>query len=252
MRRIWTTDEIALLRATHSTHTIAQQAALLNRSVRSVTTKRAHLRLDAHTRAYRPRLRRAELLEAEDMIAGGMSTTRAARRIGRSADSLKSALLRRGTSIPQIRGRSLGQQWSLAAFARLVGVEDSTAWGWWREGVLRSSARGRRQQVRFVTEAEACRFFADRTTWPRWEPQRITDPDWRAYAQELRDAAGGCWLDAAQIAARLGYAAGTVRNWLRDGRLPVGLRIGRAVYVWSTVLDGFTPPVVGGRRAVQR
>jgi hypothetical protein len=252
-RAIWTPDEVAYVRTTHQALTAAEQAAALARSYRSVVTKRHRLGLDPHARAYHPPIREQQLLEAEDMIAGGMHTEHALRRVGGASSSgLRHVLLRRRGGVRAIRSRQLGQQWSLAAFARLCGVEESTTWLWWRAGVLKTASRGRRQQVRIVTEEQARAFFADRATWPRWEPCRIADPDWRAFAQELRDTAGGRWLNAAQIAAQLGYAAGTVRFWLRDGRLPVGVRIGRAMYVWSTALDGFTPPVVGGRRAVQR
>ena len=251
-RATWTPDEIAYVRATHQALTAAEQAAALARSYRSVVTKRHRLGLDPHARAYHPPLREQQLLEAEDMIAGGMHTEHVSRRLRTSSSGLRHTLLRRRGGVRTIRSRTLGQQWSLAAFARLVGVEESTTWLWWRDGVLQTASRGRRQQVRIVTEAQAQAFFTDRTTWPRWEPQHITDPAWRAYAQELRDAAGGVWIDAAQIAERLGYAAGTVRAWLRDGRLPVGVRVGRAMYVWSSALDSFVPPVVGGRREVKR
>jgi hypothetical protein len=184
-----------------------------------------------------------EVIRLEMLIQGGHSLTRIAKDLDRNLYGIYRYCSDRGLSIRELRRRA--QVWTVADVARLFGVSRQAALPWVRRKWLRTTQnrakaavqRPRTRRVeRLVTASAVDAFICNRETWPAWSVARMTDPDWRTYAADVRAAAGGEWLTTAQVAARWNYSASTIQGWCWDGTFDgvTKTKYNNTWYLWST------------------
>lgn len=250
----WSDAEKDYIAKTYATHTAQQQADALGRSVFATNHQRSYLlkagKIKMHQRTYNAPWSQDEQDSVKEYLKEGWSARRIAKKLGRSPAAVVCWLNSRGLTVREERQRRTVQQ-----VAALFGVCDETVFNVWiprgwlkvhRDIVPHKERRGRRKPrpQHYVTDEQLAEFVADRRGWPFWDPRWMTDPDWRETAQELRDAAGGHWLSVVEVARRYAYSESIVRGWIR-ARLLKAERLTNAFYIWSTDLEGFTPPPQG-------
>ena len=177
-----------------------------------------------------------------EAIQGGLPTTQIARTLGRTYYAVSVRLSKLGISVPAVRQGAIGVR-TANQVAALMGVSRKLVERWIadRELVAKRGTK-KRGTHRLIADADLQSFLALRAAWPDWEPRHISDPDWRAAAEELRQAADGHWLATVEVGRQLYAAPQTVGDWVRTGRLPSMFRKGQ-YYVWSVTLAGFVPPL---------
>jgi hypothetical protein len=193
-----------------------------------------------HAARYR-RWTAAEEQEILELVQAGMSWPQIERKTGRSTASIWAHFTSIGQSIRDLR-RTVGGCRSTYELSQLMGVGAWLVDRWVAAGEIAATRLTKTQRIRYVTDDALMAFLADRAAWPDWEPAAITDPDWRAYAQELRDAAGGRWLDTTALVQRYHVSQQRAWEWCKHGLIPGRYRRGRFWYVWSAALEGWQPP----------
>ena len=149
----------------------------------------------------------------DDLAAQGLSMPQIARRMGRSVNSVD---VRSGGRLRGLRPMSARQ---VAALLGLGGSKTVSRWiaeGWLRGRKLAVGAGAARRWG--VSEDALLTFLEDTAHWHRWEADRITDPDIREWALELR--AGVRFLTLAEVARRFTVETKTVGQWIDNGYLP--------------------------------
>lgn len=185
-----------------------------------------------------------ETASAIEMLANGIPTTKAAKALRRTPLALRCQIHAQGATVTAIRRGGAVQTRTAQGVARLFGADCLSVARWIRRGWLaavRDDLKRRKTRHYHVHDTAIQAMIDNRATWMGWDPARITDPEWREYAQQVRAEAGGHWLTTPEIAASLGYARHTVTEWVLRGRLPA-TQVGRLFYVWSADLAAFTPP----------
>lgn len=191
-RRPWTPEEDAAIIAGHGTRSAAELARELGRTESQVTWRRGCLR--AAGRIGGPLCRpwdQDRVEELCDLIAQGLPTPDIARRLRTTERTLVRQLARLGVRITEVRR---DQVFSAQAVARLFGYSAGHAFyrvtqRWIGEGYLK--ARRRRSKTGktiYHISADALMAFLDNPeAWHLFRPSQITDPDWRAYAEDARN-----------------------------------------------------------------
>lgn len=254
----YTAAEDQFLIDTHATHSMAAQAAHLGRSRNAIAQRRQHL-----TRAglVSPATRKNSRPWTEDdrmravlMTQEGRSVASMARSLRRTPAAVLCHLSARGISISGIRRDPLMTTRSAAQVARLFGMNERAVLGWIAKNLLAArrnrkyrptAARQKSAGYTFwrITDDALYAFISDRTHWPLWDVERMTDPDWRSYAAATRQAASGRWLTVGEVGARFCYSEAAVQRWIRCGLLPA-MHARDAYWIWSEDSDGFLPPLV--------
>ena len=127
---------------------------------------------------------------------------------------------------------------SAREFAALMGVTPNRVSRWARARLLKvtrnHSRRGRRAPNRtlLITDERLSAFLANRRGWMLWDPEDITDADWRGEALKLRQAAGGAWVRAVSAVLAQHYAARTAPSWCVRGRLATVVKVAGTYWVW--------------------
>lgn len=116
--------------------------------------------------------------------------------------------------------------------ARLFGVSKNTVLRWIRDGYLKPVGQRKKQQALFFTDLILIDFIDNRSTWPLWDAERITDEDWRDYALEQRRKAGGAWVQVRDIAVQQHYHPRAAAGLVKRGLFPGAVLIRDAYYVW--------------------
>jgi hypothetical protein len=129
--------------------------------------------------------------------------------------------------------------------AALMGVGTDTVAHWTARGWLptirtrRPREAGGRHPIVYIHDTDIHALLERREAWPAFDPERITDPDLRAAAEETRREAGGHWDAAYTILRREGYA-GTAGRYVRECPAPLRLTTWRRVhYIWSADVPAF-------------
>lgn len=248
IQRPWTPAEIHYLISSSGRRTsIRKQAQRLGRSIPSVRGQLTRLRHEGHIRrAGRRKNTQARWTHDDDMrllemIHGGIPVALVANRIGRSEDSVYQRVYQLGETVTRLRARAIRTR-TAEEVAALFGRSSELVRRWLRDGELKSK-RGVSRPGRHLLIADAALvdFLAYRPAWPDWEPDDMTDVDWRDAAQEARAQADGTWLTTAEVGQRLYAAPNTVIAWIHAQLLPATLRK-RTFYIWSADLVGFVPP----------
>jgi DNA invertase Pin-like site-specific DNA recombinase len=110
-------------------------------------------------------------------------------------------------------------------------VEDWIRRGWLRVSRSRATPGGR--GVRRTTFEHLLRFLENEETWIAWQPEELADPEVRAWATEMREAAGWRWLTAVEV-RRLEYVSrATLNRRIRSGYYPTATLYRHRWYVRS-------------------
>lgn len=259
MRRPWTKNDIGFLVDTHATYTVAKQARLLRRSVASVRQKR-HLLIQAgvlpeHMRAASRPWSDDEKELLIGLIQAGTSTREVAKRLNRTVASVHGYCEVELGGVLAIRQNALASVRTRRQVAQLFGVSETVARRWAKKHWLwgrrnwgqRESTDAKRRSWLFTDEAIQ-KFVHIREAWMTWDPEGITDPGWREYAQDVRAKAGGYWIKSTEAAALRHYSEQSAWRWIAEYGLPAYFD-GNTHWVWSTDLDAFVPPLERPRKA---
>jgi excisionase family DNA binding protein len=106
-------------------------------------------------------------------------------------------------------------------------------------------------QVQLVEDEALLRFLENPDHWHNWDPQRITDPDLKEWAIDLRR--GVAFLSVKEAARQLMIAETTIDDWIRSGDLRVvkaynGYRFIRSDWLKDTPVPGAIRNATGKRR----
>lgn len=190
-----------------------------------------------------------DLHDIIESVLDGEPTARIEQRFGLRPRTARYAVARAGFTLTELRRMPLSRVRTQREVAALFGVLVSRVQGWLAARAIKVKRRqpypaarrrtrrgrplGNRTRVH-ITDQVLSGFIADRAWWMTWDPARITDPEWRAEALRLREAAGGCWVTTQELSEALHYDARTIRGWITSGRWPVEVmrREGRW-YVWK-------------------
>ena len=174
----------------------------------------------------------------ESLVEQGLPDPAIARRLHTTSAAIH--LARKRYRIPCRRAAVM----TARAIADVMGVGCAKSVTRWVDcGYLRGK-RGWRQgqhRVLMVSEADFLAFLEDPDHWHRWDPDRISDPLLREWAQELRR--GVRFLTLSEVAERYFVQAATVHSWIKKGYLPA-VRNGNHL-VRESDLASFTLPELG-------
>lgn len=185
-----------------------------------------------------------------DLISDGLPTQYIARVMKRSMLSVYSRLWSTNTSIRDIRS-DIFQVRTPHETGRLFQVSYSVVLRWINQGFLKAKRyEGRKKKEkpkgyhRLITDLDLEEFLHCSEAWPSWDPGKITDPEWRDIAQEIRDTAGWHWLTVAEIAKIYHVSENTVCEWIYTEKFPAQRLPGKRLrwYVKNTDLEGFILP----------
>lgn len=155
----------------------------------------------------------AERFDVEEWIAEGRGADWIAQRLGRTETSVRVYLKR------NVRCRAL-RPLSARAAAEIMGVRCSKTVGRWMDAGWLRSRKGQRcgrNRVRVTDRDALLDFVADPCHQHRYDPDRITDAELRAWALETRTAR---YLTTGEVADCLGVGVGAVHHWIATGILP--------------------------------
>lgn len=208
-----------------------------------------------------------------ELIIHGLPVRKAAQRLGideRSAHARIGQIyggvrvLRRDGSVFQVR--------SARQVAELLGRRHEQVTAWLHQGLFDDDIGGRVQrnigsgtlsrrrgraknQQWLVTDYALIMFLQNPQTWMLWHPDQITDPDWQAYAREIRPGAGGEWICLTDVASRLGWPERTLRRLASVGVFPA-VRQDKKWWFWrgdvEEALAGDTENKYGACRFLDR
>ncbi len=243
----------AVLVATHTTHTVAQQAEQLGLARTTIHVYRGQLyaegAIDRTRRKDRPQHTEAERRRAAELARQGGTLREIARAIHRSEADV-SDLLRPLGGLHALR--AAGEGWrTLAGTAALLGVHVVSVRRWRDAGALvgdrtKAVAQG---HWRF-SQAAVIAFLRNRRYWMEYTPSLITDNVLRQLATTFRARAGGRWELLARLAGS--PAPGTYARWRAHGWPGAGwevVRSGNADWIWMPA--GAAPPDRPARRGQQ-
>ena len=129
--------------------------------------------------------KRINVEDAQELIEDGLHTRDVAKRLGISRDALTCRLWRADTPVSVVRADTV---FSAADVARIIGVSKPTARKWlrhWRaQGLIRCRV-GMRHGSPWRIAVTDWMAFLERRDCPL-QPERIVDPEWRAYAADWR------------------------------------------------------------------
>lgn len=170
------------------------------------------------------------LATVDELVSQGRSDTFIGKRIGRTATAVKVARKRHG-----IVGRTKVTLTSRKV-AALLGIPCSkTVTRWIHQRNLSGRRNGR---IWYISDEALQRFLEEPCYWHLWQPDRITDRDWREWATALRRNVR--YLTTAEVGDRLAVNHQTVNSWIHKGVLPA-VRRGNWL-IRESDLEGFVPP----------
>lgn len=146
---------------------------------------------------------------------------------GTSYDRIAWLLRRSGTSV-RLRAKRLRHRltrtpatMSAREVARLLGVRCSkTVTDWIARGWLPARNGGELDRPLWRVPREAVEAFVDNPDyWMAWAPERVTDPELRRWAIQIR-AGQPRWLTPGEVAQRYQVARKVVTDWVGRGELP--------------------------------
>lgn len=235
---------VATIRATYATHTVAEQMQLLGIS-RSYTLKlRSRLiragAVDPADRVGRAAWTATKIADIQMALENGESLRTIARRCKTTPNAIIQALDARGLSVTAIRQDALWQVRTLNQVAALFGVTHGRVTLWRQKKWLKARPNGSwaaRKKTAFayllVSDEALLAFLQVREAWPFYDPDAITDPDWREAAQDARANAGGRWVTARDYAESRGYAPSYGAEQIRRGDVALPTqKIGNQWYIW--------------------
>lgn len=255
-RHVWTSDQVQFLIDTHSTFSITEQADRLGMSYQMVRWKRSWLVDRGVLQVERRKNNPLYPPDTKDLIVGwlqeGWSIRVIAKRLKRTVGGIKWFCRKHGIQPYEVRHREIARVYTAKELSRIFGVNDRVITRWIAAKKLKARRDGSRgtkphKSVPFwrITDESVLAFLADRSMWPTWNVEGITDPDLRTYAAELRLQAGGHWMSSQQIARRYHYSQSAAQAWYRQGFFS-DMRVIVCYckwYVWSADLAGFVPPL---------
>lgn len=186
----------------------------------------------------------AEVDQLLDLIDQGHGYAVIAERMGRTRSQVIRKCKRLGVCITRSPTHlSGGQVIALLGLANIKVVS-----GWIRCGWLPATNAATVERPYWRIQWDDLTAFMEgrREAWIVWHPDRITDPDLRAWAHEVR-AGPHRWLTTREVATRLHVNPNMVNIWIRRRLLSAVLH--DKWWVWSGDLDTFTIPSM---RAVPR
>jgi excisionase family DNA binding protein len=174
---------------------------------------------------------RDERSTLDAMLAEGRPYHEIAEAVGRSFQGVASQCHLSG-----IRQRTTTSNLSGTQVMRLFGLTAKATLNRWiaRGWLTPTSARF----YRFPIE-QMHALIANGDTWMAWDAAKISDPDLRAWALDLRRE-GPRWLTTREAAQRLHVVERTVWEWIQRGYLPA-VRYG-IHWVRDDQFVGFVPP----------
>lgn len=182
----------------------------------------------------------------EELIERGYSMEACGSQLGRSANSVKIKAKRLGMRLRTDR-RSL----TCRDVARIMGIGcGKTIVGWVERGWLTPVQQDRPVKGNWRFDEHALwDFVTIGDAHMTWSPDRITDPELRAYAREIR-ATAPRWLCPSEVAKRLGVSLGAVNDWIHKGLL-TGVKYPNW-WIREDVLAGFVVPCSISKQRVHR
>ena len=239
--RRWRADEDTFLITTNSTLSVREQAATLERPYGSTLTRRWSLiragMLDPTARkTYRP-WTATEDQQLLELLRDGASLPVIATRLNRSRLAVLTHCDRLG-GIEWLRYPSDGVQVRrIKEVARLFGVDPKTVDLWVRRKWLEGKRTSRKRAAHtLISDLALTVFLANWRAWYTWEPEQITDPDWRTQALWERKRSTQQWLSAAAAGQRAGVHRKTIWRAVVAQQLPAQ-RFRHCYFVWSVDLD---------------
>ena len=184
------------------------------------------------------------LLELEQLLARGLTDDAIAVRLGKTVNAV--CLARKRHGIPCRRKLIMTQR----GVSRLMGVScQKTVSAWIRRGWLHSrrGARIGHHFERYITREQLLTFLECPAHWHVWKPERITEPNLRDWALDMRTVR---YLRPGEIAQRFFVHHKTVNTWIGKGLLPAQ-RWGNW-WVRESDLEGFELPCNRSKRGRQR
>lgn len=144
------------------------------------------------------------------------------REIARKLGRTQATVVARRQTILQRLGR--GDQLYTRDVARIFGVTQACVRNWIRRGWLRAGhsgylrvCKGKLYSAWWTSSADVEAFMRREDLWPRWWPEEIRDPHWRALADEIRGAVR--FLTVPEVGRLIGFCDHAVMNRLRRGEL---------------------------------
>lgn len=236
------------IRRTYNQLTAREQAERLGLTTPAVADRRSMLLRKglvhpSRRRIYRP-WSQEERIQVEALFAEGYTPVEVAERLGRTEPALMKFVYRYYERLGMLTDGVHSVRW----VAALLGVYSQKVQEWIVEGVLGGRPGVGAGNKGRITDADILAFLENRTAWPDWRPEDITDPSWRAEAERIRASAGAQWLTTQQAADRVHYSWSSMRTWIMERRIPATKRY-NAWYVWSADLDGISLPPPRKERA---
>lgn len=165
-------------------------------------------------------------------------------KVHRTRGAVHKVLKRRSVKMRDVQQRCLWQTRSCREMERLLGVSWFSVYKWIEAGALISSTRtvNGRTRVIAIGDESLFAFLANAAYWPEWSPSQITDPDIRAYAEQLRETDNGAdaWIDSYTLAAQWCYTAQAVIRFARTAGIRTR-RINRRTYLHTDDLGDKRP-----------
>jgi hypothetical protein len=260
--RNWTLEEETFIIDTNATLTAKEQALRLGRPYQTLLWRRQELiragRLDITARlASRPWLQNdKELLR--DMIQDGRNAAYIARKLNRGLDSIYWAANKFCGGIELLRNDGLARVQTPVQVAAMLGMASETIRRWIKKGYITASknvvyhrTNGRKPHNKeiaesfLVTDDSLMQFLQDCRYWGLWRVEKITDRDWREYAQDIRAGAHAEWLSTAQVAQRLRRSQKRIVAWRARGKFTNvrTMRVHGQYLFWSEDIARFVPPL---------
>lgn len=186
-------------------------------------------------RPWRPWTRK-DLARLETLLEQGASYDTIAKKLKRTRVSIVLKCRRRNTRLLGIEGVS-----TAGGVAELLGIGcPKTITRWIELRWLPATNAGKEDRPLWRIQSEDLYAFLENPqTWMAWNPELITDPTLRAWAQELR-AGKPQWLTPGQVAERFAVGVGAVNDWIHRGLLP-SIKYGNR-WINEADLVGFVPP----------
>lgn len=177
------------------------------------------------------------------LIEQGISYTSIARRLGRSRTGVIIKAKRQHTRLLRVPGL-----YTCREVARLLGLSCSKKVARWIErGWLKAKNGGEPDRPLWrIAVVDLWDMLENPTTWMAWQVDRITDPDLRDWARELRQGQPQ-WMAIGDVARRFHVTSNTAKSWIAKGQI-AGVRYGN----WWIREDDLVGWVIPGDRDYHR
>lgn len=262
-RKAWTATEDTYLIETYASLTASAQAAQLQRSASSVYQRRYDLQRAGRLPQKHRRWTADEDLEIVALAESGATLLQIMRQLGRTGLAIVRRLADLGTPLGVIRTQGILKTRSARQVAALLGTSSDIVRRWIRTGDLAAAKNGarmlysrvrrnriERQRYRrrrtgrpkrysyqtawfLVSDESLMVFLSERNNWMLVDPAKITDPEWRTFAEDARAQIEGEWWDAETLGRHIYLSASHLRKQFGQGVYPAVMRYG-CWYVWST------------------